>query len=262
MKVGLQLYSCLDKIMDREGLLRTIEAVGEMGYDGIELINIGGYSATPARELKDAIEASGMELINIHMHLPFEVWFGEMREELVHARDAGLKMITLPFISEEQRSAELYEKIIANISVWISMCREYGLSFCYHNHNFELESYGGKTLLEAIAAADPEMKIELDTFWTYFSGKDPVEMMEKLGGKLCLIHIKDYKELSSFHEMKFTAIGTGKMDNAGICKKAAKMDQRWIIVEQDNSPIDTLQSARLSLEGVRKLHKEAAWKMR
>ena len=53
--------------------------------------------------------------------------------------------------------------------------------------------------------------------------------------------------------MKFTAIGTGIMDNAAVVDKAATMGQEWIIVEQDNSPIDTLDSARLSIQGIRRL---------
>lgn len=253
MKIGIQLYSCPDKVEDEAAMERTLAALAEMGYDGVEFFTYGAYGMMDPRRLRARLAECGLEGINVHLHIPLEQWFGDMRGVLDYAKEVGLPAVTLPYLHEERRSPELFARILGEIPRWIAQCGEYGLEFCYHNHDFEFRPYGKGTLLEAVAGASPEMKIELDTFWARFAGHDPCRVMEELGGKLRLVHIKDYRELAPFYEMKFTAIGTGVMDNAAVADKAAAMGQEWLIVEQDNSPIDTLESARLSIEGVHRL---------
>lgn len=253
MKIGIQLYSCPDKVGDEQSMVETLKALAGMGYDGVEFFTYGAYGAMDPQELKARLSECGLEAVNVHLHIPLEQWFGDMNGVLDYARQAGLPAVTLPYIHEEQRSPELFARIIGEIPRWIELCGEYGLEFCYHNHDFEFQPYGDGTLLAAIAGAAPDMKIELDTFWAHFAGHDPCAVMDSLENKLRLVHVKDYLQLASFYEMKFTAVGTGVMDNAAVVSKAAAMGQEWVIVEQDNSPIDTLDSARLSIQGIRRL---------
>ena len=53
--------------------------------------------------------------------------------------------------------------------------------------------------------------------------------------------------------MEFTAIGTGKLDNTQVILKASEMNKDWLIVELDNSPLHPLESARISIEAIRKV---------
>lgn len=254
MKIGIQLYSCRDKIMDKEGMCTTLKALADMGYEGVEFVSSGAYGVMEAEELRKQLAVCGLEAIGVHMHLPLEKWFADDLEDVLrYARQAGLHTFTMPWLEEEDRTPENIAKILRKIPDWVRLCREYGLEFLWHNHDFEMAPYGEGTLLEAIADAAPDMKIELDTFWAHFTGKDPCEMMERLGDKLALVHVKDYYKPAPFHEMRFGAVGTGIMDNASVIRKAAEMNQGWIIVEQDNSFVDTLESAGSSIAGVRRL---------
>ncbi|MDO4332717.1 MAG: sugar phosphate isomerase/epimerase [Eubacteriales bacterium] len=254
MKIGIQLYSCRDKIMDKDGLCKTLETLAGMGYAGVEFVSQGAYGVMDPEKLRKQLAACGLEAIGVHMHLPLQRWLADDLEDVLnYARKAGLHTFTLPWLAEEDRTVQNFERIIQKIPDWIRLCRRYGMEFLWHNHDFEMAAYGEGILLEAIADAAPGMKIELDTFWTHFTGKDPCGMMDDLGDRLGLVHVKDYHTLAPFYEMKFDAVGTGIMDNASVIRKAVRMNQEWIIVEQDNSPVDTLESARISIEGVRRL---------
>ncbi len=63
----------------------------------------------------------------------------------------------------------------------------------YHNHAWELEStIEGKTALEYFEGLlDPELVLEVDTYWVAVGGQDPVELLARLGDRVKLIHIKD-----------------------------------------------------------------------
>jgi sugar phosphate isomerase/epimerase len=46
----------------------------------------------------------------------------------------------------------------------------------------------------------------------------------------------------------FCALGEGNMVNDGLLKAAPECGVEWIVVEQDNSRIDVMESARISVE--------------
>ena len=83
------------------------------------------------------------------------------------------------------------------------------------------------------------------------AGVDPAALLEQHRRRVRFIHIKDYLDLEQKPCPAFTAIGTGRMDNAPVLSKAKEIGAEWIVVEQDNSPIDELESARLSLQAMR-----------
>ena len=142
MKIGIQLYSCMDKIGTAEDLCKTLKALGQMGYQGVEFVSVGGYGSMNPAELKQIAADCGLEVVNVHLHIPFEKWSGDDLEDvLTYARDVGLKVVTLPYLPEELRTPEVLETIIRKTPDWIKLCRSYGLEFCYHNHDFEFLPY-------------------------------------------------------------------------------------------------------------------------
>lgn len=255
MKIALQLYSCRDKLGSPQDQLQVLEQVAEMGYDGVEFFCVDGqtpYGTMDPHLLRDALKETGLEGLNVHLHLPLEKWFGGLEQALSYAKEVGLSAITLPYLPPELRQEDVHRRLIDQFPHIAEQCRNYGLHFLYHNHDFEMEpGMGFPTLLEALT--EPEgVRLELDTFWAFFKGQSPTALMERLGSKLTYIHVKDYLELSDFWSMQFTAIGTGIMDNAAIVKKAEQMRLPWVVVEQDNSSIDTLESARQSVVNLKK----------
>lgn len=251
MKIALQLYSVIEKCMTPADLKKTLTEIGAMGYDGVEFMTYGAYGTVNGDVIQGWLEQAGLKPVNVH--ITFEHWFSDISAQLKYAKEIGVPSVTFPWIPFEARSPALYREIIRRIPEWIALCKDFGLNFCYHNHNFEFDSVDGQVLLYAIAAADAEAGMELDTFWCHFAGFDPVAVMRELGSKLKFVHIKDYNELADFGKMRFTAIGAGIMNNQAVVDQMKVMGIDWVIVEQDNSDIDTLESARISVSGVKKL---------
>ncbi|WP_010263578.1 sugar phosphate isomerase/epimerase family protein [Treponema primitia] len=246
MKKGYQLYSAREVSKTRDGFISTLEKVASYGYDGVEFFD---YADIPAAEIKKILSANHLDAINSHVSL--DRWRNNLEQEIGYATEAGIPALTIPYILPEQRTEKNYRDLFRELPAYVGAAKKAGLKVCYHNHDFEYQTLDGQPILDAILSADNGLQLELDTFWTWFAGADPEAYLRKYAGRTPLIHIKDYLDRTKTPPV-FCAIGEGKMENGNIVKTANSIGVEWIIVEQDNSLIDPLESARISIENIKK----------
>lgn len=257
MKIGYQLFSALELCGSGEGLEQTIRKIAQMGYDGVEFFSYGGISAG---RMKEILAECKVEAINSHVQL--ERWQKDPEGEILYAREAGIPYVTIPWVAPKLRSAEGFRQIRELCTRLAPLCEEQGVGLLYHNHHFEFEKEEDRYILDSLLEADSRVGLELDTFWAHYAKVKPADYMEKQKERLRLIHVKDYLSLSGGPEAGgmemplFAAIGTGKMDNERIFGKAKELGLNWVIVEQDNSQIDVLESARQSLKSLKEAFKD------
>jgi sugar phosphate isomerase/epimerase len=136
-----------------------------------------------------------------------------------------------------------------------------GLGFCYHNHAFEFEPMEGATGFQVMMdRLDKKLcGFELDCFWVSVAGHDPAELLQKLKGRVPLLHLKDkaqgtpvmYKE--SVDHGAFKEVGHGVLDWPAILRAAASAGVQHYFVEQDQTPGDPVESLRQSFGYLSKL---------
>jgi len=77
--------------------------------------------------------------------------------------------------------------------------------------------------------------------WVDVAGQNVVNWMQKLSGRLPLIHVKDRVAGS---ERKFAEVGTGVVDIAAAVSAAEGCGAEYLVVEQDNdwsgSPLESV----------------------
>lgn len=257
MKIGYQLYSAAKLCQGKENLKSTIRKIAAMGYDGIEFISYEGMSSD---EMKEFLAECGVEGFNSHVQL--ERWEADAEGEVRYAAEVGIPYVTIPWMAPELRNSTGYEKVRAMIPEIMEYCKRYGVKLLYHNHDFEFEKEGGAYILDVLLDTDAELGLELDTFWVHYAGLDPVAYMAAQKEKLTLIHVKDYESFTGGGVVRgcdrpaFTAIGTGMMDNQAIIDYAKEIGIAWAVVEQDNSKIDVLESAEISVRTLREYLKD------
>ncbi|MBW7460104.1 sugar phosphate isomerase/epimerase, partial [Paenibacillus sepulcri] len=127
-----------------------------------------------------------------------------------------------------------------------------GITFLYHNHNWEFEKFDGEYALDILLReTDPELvQTELDTFWIKKGGEDPVTYLSKLKGRAPMLHIKD---VEAGEEQFFAEIGEGILDFPAIARVAEEIGVQWMVVEQDLSRRDPFDSLRISYANLKKL---------
>ncbi|MET4146672.1 sugar phosphate isomerase/epimerase [Arthrobacter sp. UYCo732] len=184
MSYSIQLYTLRNAI--QEDLPGTIRKVAEIGFTQVEPYN---FVAT-AKELGAALKENGLTAPSGHAPLLSQ----DQDEIFAAAKDLGISTVIDPFIPADRwQTAEDIQATAAGLNAAAKKGAEYGIRVGYHNHAWELESsIEGRTALEFFAdLLDPELVLEVDTYWVAVGGQDPVDILAKLGDRVKLIHIKD-----------------------------------------------------------------------
>jgi sugar phosphate isomerase/epimerase len=245
MKIGIQLYNLRDKIADAASLFKVLEQLAAFGYDGVEFTNSCYFDITP-EALKQKLAELRLEIIGVH--LQYQKWFDGLDAEIDYARRAGISTVIFPYIPEEGQNEKNYRALSAKFGEFLKTCKNAGLEMVYHNHWFEFEVLDGQYALDCFLQANPDLLLELDSFWAFFAKVDVPAYIQKYAGRMPLVHIKDYTELDTKPMPLFCALGKGNMQNREIITAAEKAGTKWLVFEQDNSAIDTLESARIAVQ--------------
>lgn len=184
MTYSLQLYTVRKPLED--DLPGTIARVAELGFTKVEPYN---FVAT-ADALAAAFAQNGITAPSGHAPL-----LKDDQDEIFRAaKKLGITTVIDPFVPAEQwQNAEDIQKTAAGLNAAAKKGAEYGIRVGYHNHSWELESkINGTTALEYFETLlDPELVLEVDTYWVSVGGANAVDVLTSLGERVKFIHIKD-----------------------------------------------------------------------
>ncbi|MFB9165219.1 sugar phosphate isomerase/epimerase family protein [Arthrobacter psychrochitiniphilus] len=184
MTYSLQLYTVRKPL--EEDLPGTIARVAQLGFTHVEPYNfVATADALAAAFAENSITApSG--------HAP--LLSADQDEIFAAAKKLGITTVIDPFIPADRwQNAQDVQKIAEGLNAAAKKGAEYGIRVGYHNHQWELEStINGTTALQYFETLlDPEIILEVDTYWVSVGGANPVDVLTSLGDRVKLIHIKD-----------------------------------------------------------------------
>lgn len=240
-KIGLQLYSI--KELTEKDFFGSLEKVAKIGYQGVEF---AGFFDTPASELKKVLDDLG--IVPCGSHTGINALEEELNRVIDYNLEIGNQYVICPGLPEHMRNSyDAYMRLADKFNDIGRKCKEQGIQFAYHNHDFEFEKYNGEYGLDILLSnTDPDLvHMELDTFWVEYAGLKSVDFMRKYPKQhSSLIHIKDMKSLD---EKISTEVGNGIMDFVEILNLAKELGTKWYIVEQEEFEISQLESIEKSL---------------
>jgi len=259
--VGLQLYTLRNEI-EAEGVVPVLEKVAKLGYkwmEGYGYENRQILDLAPA-ELKKVLDDLGMTMPSVHAVTEVSSEGGkdavvkQMIESVEDVKAVGAEYLVWAFLQPEDRtSIEDYKRHLVTWNQFGKICKENGLQFAYHNHDFEFLTPDGLNAYDLIMEnTDPdEVKFELDLYWITRAGYDPVEYFKKAPGRFPLWHVKDMTtqpyNSEDGAEVYFAEVGNGVIDFARIfeARKTAGLD--YFFVEQDFTQKTPFESIEISI---------------
>lgn len=237
LQVALQLYTVRDET--GRDFVGTLRRVAELGYQGVEF---AGYGDLSVQEMKALLAETGLKAVSSHVGLD-ALSDGQLDASINYCQGIDCPTIVLPWLAPEWRTREGLQTLAPRLNAIGQRCHDAGLTFGYHNHDFEFANLDGRTWFDhLLEATDPALvKIELDVYWTAYTDHDPLTLLHKLGERVAFIHFKDMAADRSMAE-----VGHGTLDMQGI-SNFAQQQHLWAIVEHDHPTQPSLQSARQSL---------------
>jgi sugar phosphate isomerase/epimerase len=231
-RIGVQLYTV--RTLMEDDFEATLAAVADVGYHEVEF---AGYFGRSPEQVKAVLEQTGLSAPACHVPI------GALRDDLAGTietvKTIGHEYMVCPWLAPEERGTiEGYRELATFFNEVGTACREAGVRFAYHNHDFEFFPIDGEVPMDVLLdGTDPDVvEFELDLFWITKGGRDPFEYFERYPGRFPLCHVKDMDE-----EEAMVDVGAGKIDFGSIF---ASSDQAGLIhyfVEHD-SPPDPLAS--------------------
>jgi len=245
-KIGAQTIVWGESI--RENMEHIVETLARLGYTGVET-GMRHFHADRASFYRSLYEKQSM--IPLGLHSGGQFWepdqAAQERERISNAvsfaADVGFRYVVVSGNSKEsvetmKSAAETYNRIA-------EQCRDAGLLFAYHNHNWEL-SHDGAILETLVRNTDPKLvKLVLDVAWIHVAGMDVRALARRYAERVAYLHVKDVRGTT------FSELGTGEVDHARTVAAAKEHGIEWLVVEQDYSTLAPEESMRVNMEYLR-----------
>ncbi len=235
--LAIQLYSLRDAFA-AQGARPILTRLAEIGYAGAEYF--GGLDATETVAL-----CQELNLKITSAHLPPPVGDQESAT-LKTAETLGIQRIVVPWIDQEKfTTVDGIQEVCELLNQANEVARRNGFELGYHNHWGELAVVDGRPALERMLdQLDPTVFFEVDAYWVKVGGQDPVAIVQALGSRVPLLHVKDGP--ADGREAAMLAVGQGNLDYAAIIGAASAAD--WLIVELDRCATDMLTAVEQSYQ--------------
>jgi len=248
-QISFQLFTCRDLLTDSAAIAKTLKRLRTIGYTAVET------ARTPVSdvELSKIIREEGMVCSSSGQNA--ETIQNNPQEVLenLHALGCDIVMHSWP-AGLDYTSAESLQAFIARLQRSGEFLRKAGKTLTYHNHHKEFKKLGGKTILEQVFDQIPPevMKAEVDIYWLQYGGGDIQSWIERLAGRLPIIHLKDY-QITSEDVPYFAELGNGTLNLPKIIAAAEKAGCKWFVVEQDICPGDPVESLAQSFRHLQEI---------
>ena len=255
--LGIQMWSLRDTTKtDMKAALDMVK-----GYDlkNIEAAGLGNLTLD-----QYVAELKSRNLTVVGSHAGYDLLEKDLKGQIAIAKGLGAKYLICPWVShgKEGFTEELAHKVAANFNAWGKICREAGIQLGWHPHGFEFvkAKSGNETMFDIVAReTDPEnLVFEMDVFWVFHAGQDPVALLKKYGNRWQLLHVKDIRKgavtglsSGSAPPTDNVPVGLGQIDWPAVLRTSQDLGIQHYLIE-DETP-SALQSIPLSLKYLRGL---------
>jgi sugar phosphate isomerase/epimerase len=242
--IALQLYSVRDDCA--RDLPGTLEAVADMGYEGVEF---AGYHGRSAQEMKQMLKKLGLKVAGTHTGM--NTLLGEELEKTVeYNRILGNKYLICPWLQPAGKqgwldAAKQFTDIAAKI-------KPHRMRTGYHNHAHDFQPMDGSTAWDILFSNTPkEVMMQLDLGNAMHGGADPVPYIEKYPKRSETIHLKEFSKTNPK-----AILGEGDVPWQKVFELCETVGgTKWYIVEYEVPGLPPLECVAKCLKSLRDMGK-------
>ena len=159
-------------------------------------------------------------------------------------------------------------RVARDFNLWGEAFHRAGIQFGYHAHGIEfghLRRGSDETPFDLLVReTDPALVCyEMDVFWVFHAGQDPVRLLAKYPDRWRLLHLKDIRRGAAVGAQDghapvadFVALGTGQIDWPAVLGAAQAAGVEHYFIEDESA--EPLRSIPESLDYLRSLAPSSA----
>ena len=233
MEYGLQLYSVRDAA--KENFEEMLSAVAALGYKKVES---AGFFGRSAEEVAATLSRLGLSLVSTH------TGYGEVvtkpKEVIAFHRAVGCYDVIIP--GAPLGTKDEIDAFVEAVNGVQPTYEAAGMRLHYHNHSGEFLPNRDGIVAEYEIIERTSIYLEVDIFWAYHAGIDPVSFMEKHRDRIRFIHLKD--GISEDGRAIGKSLGLGKAPVLAARAKAIEYGMTVIVESEGLDPTGIEEVAR------------------
>ncbi len=206
---GLQMYSVRD--LTQTDLHDALKKVAELGYTHVEF---AGFFGNSAEDVKSWLAEYGLAVSATHTGCA-AITPDEIKKTIAYHQTIGCTDLIVP--GARYSTPEELEYTIALLNYAEKKLAAAGITLGYHNHSKEFYTTPYGKVVEEEILARTNVHVEIDTFWLFNAGVDPIPYLEAHKDRIRVIHLKDgtfptdtARDFDTAHDaVKGTALGEG-----------------------------------------------------
>lgn len=228
MIYGVQIYTLRKELKDEKSVKEVFDFLGSAGAKTVELAVMPDIAP---KNLKKISEVNDVSICSSHSNLK-EIK-GNIYKLIADHLMYGAEFIGIGGMGKTKsiRGVRKFVKIFNEAAV---IAERYGLKMCYHNHDWEFEKIGDTTAFDImLKELNTNITFCLDCYWAYVGGQDVPALINKIGNRLSILHLKDYQKTSN--GFKMCELGKGSLNLKEFITCAEKQGTKYSLVELDDS---------------------------
>lgn len=248
IRVALQLYSVRKDC--EQDFWKTLKAVADMGYEGVEF---AGYYGKSAQELKKMLDDLELKVAGTHIGLN-TVLGDELKKTIEFNKIIGNKFLIVPGLPPERtgsRNAWIETaKIFSDIA---QKLKSEGMWTGYHNHMVEFKPMEGELPWDTFCSnSTDDVVTQIDTGNAMRGGaktEEVLEFIKRYPGRAITVHLKEFSATNDK-----AILGEGDMkwkEFFSLCETVGKTE--WYIVEQESYAYPPIECVKKCLENLKRL---------
>jgi len=244
--LGLQLYSVRAEC--QKDLPATIEAVAEIGYQGVEF---AGYYDYSAKDLRKLLDDNGLKCCGSHTQLD-TLLDDNLPKTIEFNKIIGNKYLIVPWLDPNKyNTAEAWKEAADMFNELAEKVEPHKMQVGYHNHSHEFKPVDGGQVPWDIFFGNTRKDVimQFDTGNAMHGGGNAIPYLKRYPGRAVTVHLKEYSETN-----KNAIIGEGDIpweELLTLCETIG--GTKWYIIEEEKDVYPPLKAAELCYKNFRKL---------
>ncbi len=260
MEYGLQTFTVRALMKSESELDALFLKLGEFGINFIELaadyIKFPFKSET-ANMLRRICDKNGIKIASA------QIKYKTVADDYDNCGECmnilGAKIVTNSVIElgilksgDTEKGMDAVLRYCETLNTHNEELKKRGLTLAHHNHHYEFLKFGNKNVLEILAENYAGM-FALDTFWCQKGGGNVLTLLEKLSGRVPLMHLRDFKvePFNLFSGGKDSEVGKGNIPFREIIEKAKQTGVEYGMIEQNTkTPLESVEYSAKTVSGI------------
>lgn len=257
--ISVQLFSVREEM--QKDPVATLKAVRKMGYRLVEGAgyNDGKFYGKTTKEFNMILSDLDLKMPSGHfmfMSSNYDPKTGMINDTYKKAIDSaaevGHEYVVAPYMIDPDRKGDKMKQFIEGLNKAGEYCKKSGVKYAYHNHDFEFQMEGGRTIYDAIIQdTDPNLVfLQMDLYWTEKGKANTIGLLKKNPGRVHLVHVKD---MAKTEKQETVEVGDGSINFQEIFKYTPAAGVKYYIVELEHYKNTPMLGIAKAYKGLKKL---------